>query len=251
MKNKAMSLRFLLVTLLICLGSATIGNATPMGLPLGNTGWNVYLESNGFGTVDLFDFGVDRENIWIELDKDFTGGFTRNGTGDSIIVRFTLVDPCQADFRPNIVIRDERILNETGVTWHDFHIALGLRIPGPDQPSYQKWGFDPDWIFTPSDDNPFEDIAFQGSPWLGTPYGNYERTPTQLNMYNATGTPGLEPDGQYHPLGGSDAGSLRIVTRDMQQGDYFILKEWPTTPEPATMSMLVLGGLALLRRKRA
>ncbi|MBN2211121.1 MAG: PEP-CTERM sorting domain-containing protein [Sedimentisphaerales bacterium] len=243
--KNALSYLFASIVIIVS-GTVASGTYSTPGVPLGNTGWYVYLESTQFGTVQLFDFGVDDENIWLELDKEFTGGFDQRGVGDSIILRFSLADPCAVNYRPNIVIRDERVMNSTGVEWSDFHIALGIN---PNVSPLQKWGFDPDYIFAPAADNPFESIAFDSASWQGTPYGSYNSTPLKLDMFDTDGQ-GLPDDDSYYIFGGSSSGHLRIVTSGMVPGDYLILKEWPTIPEPATLSLLALGAMGLLRRKR-
>ncbi len=247
MRNILTSVVVLLMAI-IATASASV-SITPPGGPMGDTGWYVYQESSAFGTVQMFQFFIDDDNIVIELDKEFTGGFDEWGIGDSIILRFSVADPSAVNFRPNIMIRDERVINRTGVEWFDFHIALGVKVPGPNDPTTQKWGFDPDYIFAPSVDNPFENISFEAENlWQGTAYGSYATTPMKLDMFDQDGQ-GLPDDGEYYIFGGSQSGHLRIVTSNMAAGDYFILKEWPTVPEPATLSLLALGAMSLLRRK--
>ena len=71
---------------------------------------------------------------------------------------------------------------------------------------------------------------------------------TVFNQYIGTGTYDILADiNQYQDFGGV-SGIEWAVTPVFSTG--YVLVRYTYTPEPATMSLLALGGLALLRRKR-
>ena len=102
-------------------------------------------------------------------------------------------------------------------------------------------GFDPDYIYTANlpPYNPFQTVEFAD-------YIGMNEMPIAINFDD-----GQVPDGATFAPGyfGDDDNYIRIVT-DMDEGQYFILKEWPTVPEPTTLLLLSGGFLALRFRKR-
>jgi hypothetical protein len=75
--------------------------------------------------------------------------------------------------------------------------------------------------------------------------------PWDIAPYIGTGNVTFEFDGGTSTSGTrlTDAGSDRITT-GTNHFDFTTLVEYEYTPEPATLSMLALGGLALLRRRK-
>jgi hypothetical protein len=221
---------------LFCMSLAGLASASVVGVPIDNTGWYVSLDNpSGIGTVDFFYDGVDDNNIRLELLKEFNStSFDATNQGDALFLKFTLVDPCAPNFRPNIMIWDERIINNTGRDWTDFHIILSTRVPTNSDGNGSSVAFDPAYIFTPTQYNPFQSIGYD--PAAPT---------TNLNMENGV----LPSDGKQYAFGGAGGGHLRIVT-ELPRGESFWLKEFPTVPEPASLILLALGTLPLILKRR-
>jgi hypothetical protein len=229
---------FLAARVLFCMSLAGLASASVIGVPIDNTGWYVSLDNpSGIGSVDFFYDGVDDNNIRLELVKEFNSpNFDQTNQGDGLFLKFTLVDPCAPNFRPNIVIWDERIINNTGRDWTDFHIILGTRVPIDisDLQDGPGVGFDPGYIFTPTQYNPFQTIVF-----------NPAAPTTNIDMKDGI----LLSNGMQYVFGGAGGGHLRIVT-DLPKGESFWFKEFPTVPEVATIILLALGSLPLIFIRR-
>ena len=79
------------------------------------------------------------------------------------------------------------------------------------------------------------------------PLPGYAELPTQLNFINTDGD-GVPQNDVFWP--GRQSGEIVIITNpQMQVGDSFLLKEWATAPEPATVVLLGLGSILLLRKR--
>lgn len=233
MKNKAMELRFLLLAILVCLGSATIAKATP------SSGWEFTVDMGNtfFGHVTVVPDYWNEEVLVIEIFKEFKSPeFSEWGLGQALWIQCKKVSETAPS---TIIIQDERVTNNTRRDWYDFHIQLGADLNDEDQ----VVSFDTNYEFQPGgpdNPNPFSSFAYNYQPFKG------QNLPLRADLTN-----GIHHNGDTSQLGGPSSGHLAIVTEGMSYGDVFWIKEYPTVPEPATMSMLVLGGLALLRRKRA
>jgi hypothetical protein len=194
---------------------------------LGDTGWQVDLLGDFDGEVFISRFPYDtppvqllqaeHPPIRIQLDKFFRGSvFDEFGTGQNkAVILFT-------EYSPTIIIDDELIQNLTNRTWTDFHMILSEGTG-----AY----FDPDHIFSPGDGvNSFQTVAF------GSDYKS-------LNFSNGS----LLAGDAFWP--GSDGSSIQINT-NLAVGQSFILKEYPTIPEPAAIGLMMLGGMVMGRRRR-
>jgi hypothetical protein len=103
-------------------------------------------------------------------------------------------------------------------------------------------GFDPAYVF---DGHQLEQTSY--SEFVG-----YDGRPVSLDFVNTEGggVP-FEPPGDDVFWPGYESGQLVIVTNPgMEVGDRFGLKELPSVPEPATMTLLGMGALFVTARKR-
>ena len=227
-----------LIIIVLIVGLSTVGASAGL-TPIDSTGWSVEGLGTFDGSISMTYRGTFNNAIWIELDKEFNSEVFDGGVlGQPAGIKFVLTDPQAVNYSPNIVIAEEVIDNNTGTDWFDFHMAISWDFFNSDP----YVGFDPEYIFTANlpPDNPFQTVEFAD-------YFGMNEMPVSLNFYD-----GQVPNGTsfYPGVGGNEENHIRIVT-DMDQGQFFILKEWPTVPEPTTLLLLSGGFMALRFRKRS
>ena len=136
-----------------------------------------------------------------------------------VLKEYTAIGPMDVQIQvdaPGTYVVSEEIFNFTGIDWTDFHWELSEE---------------------------FGDVTFDG---IGTiaPF---------TNAVASSGLTVVDVDGGILPSG-SDFAPVLILDVGNPNGGLFRIRQTPTTgdviPEPATLSLLALGGLALLRRKR-
>jgi len=209
--------------------------------PLGNSGWSYEVSEAYQGNVSIaMDPGSNGDYLIIELRKEFTSPVFKLGTqGESIWVDFVKTGQ---NATKNIIIFDERIINRTGVVWKDFHIGLVQNsVPLNREGAYV--GFNDNVGFEKVDGlNPFtmEYSSFDG----------VNGAPTWMNF-----TDGEVPAGGAELLLGVNGSAnnyaqIMVDTDKMLTGEIFSLKEYPTIPEPATIGLLSIGALALIKRRK-
>lgn len=232
MKSKIRFGLFLMLYVVLAL-SASVQAASQ---PIGNSGWAFVVRSDlieGGQVAWPYVYGVTGDAVTIQIDKTFTRPFSQDGFNYPIIIEF---EKLSRNAVPKIVIHDERIINETDREWTDYHMFLVVDTLAPEA------GFNPN--FLPNGDqleNVSYDLFHQG-------YGD---SPIQLNFNDAdaSGVP-FSPPGENWFQPGYYGGQIVIETNpDMPLNGHFGLKEIPTIPEPATLVLLSLGTLSLLRRK--
>jgi hypothetical protein len=244
----------LLLTALVLWAIPGVACFGGMIYPLANgtfdTGWTVELMGQFDGEISLFYFTAPEitgangsiqlqqaTRLVVELDKTFRSRvFDDSGIGQVAAVKFTLVNPDAPNFTPVFTIHDEKINNSTGLPWTDFHMQIGWDL-NAETPG--AW-FNPDHIFSAPGTaaNPFKSVEF------GTKIVNGQTYNDQVNFFNGV----MAPSDQYYTFGGD--GSYVQIDTLMAKGQYFILKEYPTIPEPATISILLLGGMFMTNRFR-
>ncbi|MBA7554762.1 hypothetical protein ES705_47393 [subsurface metagenome] len=176
--------------------------------------------------VDL----VTEDEVYIQKAAEFTqppgpAGFA------TIAIQFQQVS---ADAVSQIIIADEIITNSTGVDWTDFHWEL---LNGPDAVFDSAATLAAGFYTSPLDNKTF------GSGDTSLMVDGFGLGPGGSDAVVAAGA-------VWFPGDGATNGELFIDVVPSAQEPYtvFTLKETPT-PEPATLGLLLIGGLALLRRR--
>jgi len=227
------------VALLVVVLLGVASEAAPMAI--GDTGWQVDAYDAFDGKVWVTYKGTADGAVWIELDKEFDSeSFDGGLLGDDIPLKFTLVDAEAADFAPDIIVTGEVVTNNTGRTWYDFHMTVAPELVG----TGAVW-FDPAYVFEGPIVVSEGDVVLSYNPFSEVSLVAGER-PMKLDFEG-----GELASGQHFFPGyrGTDDNYVRIVT-ELEVGDSFVLKEWPTIPEPATFFLLGLGGMALVGLER-
>ena len=185
---------------------------------------NPYVEIVPLGVEENADGGY----VFIRKEAIFIQG-PQLGVFPSIPITF---QQTQVDAYEFIVIEEEIIENQTGVPWSDFHMLL------------EEVG---DAAF-----DPVRTAASGGPATLGfdvSPFTSHSFTPinTLLNLEGGEVANGAT----WTPGAGLDGGALFIDVVPNSEPDSlttFTLKETPT-PEPAAVTLMLLGGAAVLARR--
>jgi hypothetical protein len=210
----------------------------PAGVVDLGAGWQASWDDSLNGLVDIpSEVGGGGDTLFIQKWAKFNQGPDPDtGLIPPILIEFQQTDPAAAT---HIVIDDEIITNNTGVTWTDFHMRL----------------------VDPSGGTVFDPVATAGSHGTG-PIG-WTIDPFTLAVF--TGTQRLDiwggavshvsPGNIWYPGNGAYNGQLWInVTPQPDNSASFVLVERPTTtgiPEPVSLALLGIGGVALLGRRRS
>ena len=234
-----MKTKKLLSSCLLILFFTSVVSATAI---MENSGWDVTIIPPASASVYLFTDGIGNDCLELELYKVFDSEMTENDYyGQSIVLKFTKTS---ASAPNQIVIRDEYVENATGQTWEDFHMQLSTQV----DVDPQKVGFHPDYLFTPNTSlNPFQTVEFDENSYTGMELDD-NPTPILIHFRN-----GQIPNGTIWQPGwqGSTENDIRILS-NLQPGESFLLKEFPTIPEPATFVLFGIGMVPalLVFRKR-
>lgn len=140
-----------------------------------------------------------------------------------------------------IEIVDEIILNmftESRLEWSDFHLLILNNPFGEASANFIEPASATAWQQTGGE------TRLGGQPIVATPT-NIEWLTADTGQMVPWGDFSDAPENQLILRG------LKIDVSTLEVGDSFILKEWPThIPEPATLSLLGIGAIALMRRKK-
>jgi hypothetical protein len=196
-------------------------------IPLGSSGWQAEFDSSLDPFVDINYVDQVGDSVIIQKAAEFTQGpDPLTGLFPTIPIVFRQVG---ASTVSSIVISDEIITNSTGVDWTDFHWDV---LDGPDA---------------------FFDSG-PGFMFDTTPLTNQMFSPDDRSFWvdgfgvGPGGTDAVVADGSvWFPGDGAINGNL-VINVVSTGSTVFTLKETPT-PEPGTLVLLALGGLAALRRQ--
>jgi hypothetical protein len=220
-------------TYFVVLGACVIGFAMPVHAtivqPLGASGWQAEWDD---GFLDYVDIGVDlvtADAVFIQKSAEFIEGPDEDGLFGTIPIVFRQI---AANAVSSIVINDESITNSTGGDWDDFHIEL---LDGTDAV------FDPVATFNSGGPLPIG--------WSIAPFTQASFSPDNMELHIWGGV--VLAGTSWWPGNGPGDGELWIdvTTQSVEPFTVFTLKETPT-PEPASLVLFGIGGLALLGRRR-
>lgn len=221
----------LLPAALCCVGMLAVASVANADVIMNAGGWQASAASGVIASivVDNPTDPIGDGYLIIQISKDFDPDFAQDMEGNfpAILIDFVQI---AENAVPRIIITDEAITNSTGSVWTDFHWQL--------LDSGDAW-------FNISESAGFDTSPFTNQTWTGVS-GNMA---TGLNVDG-----GVVPDAGFtwFPGGSIDPDDHLVI--DLNVGTLgdptsFTLKEFPT-PEPATLSLLALGGAALIRRRR-
>ena len=201
---------------------------------LNSKGWEITgpSQTNEFSASIVEDEYDDSSVLIIEIFKNFKADW-EFGVAPSLNLSFTQVAD-DASTATRIIINDELIKNNTDKDWYDFHWILGtFDVASFDQIETAKM-----------DMTPFAQHSW--NVWQDDPNDATTRK-EELTVFD-----GIVPMGDsFHP--GHVTGGI-VIDIDLPTDDndeaFFYLKELPSIPEPATMSLLALGGFAMLARRK-
>ena len=215
---------FLVGAVLLLMSSGTRATVIPL-----DGGWQAdVVDPAGVSiVVDL----VGPDFLVIQISKDFTEPPGVGGVFPSQLIDFQQIDE-DANTVPRIVVADESITNLTGVDWTDYHWAiLDAGDAWINVPLSQGWTTDP-----------FTNKTFS-DPWnvFNDPDKATDLLADEGVVYN---------NSSFFPGAGPSDGEL-VIDVDLGVVDpvSFTFKQFPT-PDPATLSLLALGGLLVMRRRR-
>ncbi|NIA06692.1 MAG: PEP-CTERM sorting domain-containing protein [Actinobacteria bacterium] len=213
---------FILVAALAVILPSTAGAVVTQ---LGDSGWSVAVNEDWDIGVVVDDLTTDA--VFIEIVKRFVGQPDEYNLMPAMYIEFIKVSEQAVG---QIIITDEFVTNDTTEPWIDYHMELAVSLYDPEA----GFALESD----PSGDQ-FSTVVLSGS-------NGHNGLPTKFDFYNGL-VPNDPPDqDDFRP--GYDSGSMIIVADPQMQIDQrILLKEYPTIPEPATLGLLLFGGLALLR----
>ena len=224
------------LALVVCLSVLCfVAGAAQAGMiVLGTSGWQASWDVSLDPYVSVTVDSETSSAVYIEKAAQFTqapgpGGF------QAISIQFTQISyPAVTQ----IIINDESLTNQTGVDWTDFHFEV---LDGPNA----------------AFNSALTDASAGGTGFTTSPLDNqtWGAGDTSFTVdgfgLGAGGTDAVVAAGtDWYPGNGALDGELFIDVVPSENAPYtvFTLKERPT-PEPATLGLLLIGGLAILRRR--
>jgi hypothetical protein len=214
--------RLFLPAALCCAGMLSLASVARADVIMNAGGW--VASTVNVGEASIVVDAETSEYIVIQISKDFTDPPDEFGNFPGILIDFVQADPNAV---PRIIIADESITNFTGVEWTDYHWQI---LDGTD-----AW-------FNQS----------ESAGWTVDPFTNK----TWTDIIGVNMAQGLDADGgvvpdfgaSFFPGGSVDPNDHLVIDINLTGTSSFTFKQFPT-PEPATLTLLALGGAALLRRR--
>ena len=201
-----------------------------------DSGWVASVDPDAVWPIGVVVDEVNDDAVIIQIKKTFLGSPDEYGLMAAMFVEFLKKSE---DAVGKIIITDEFVTNDTTEDWIDYHMVLMVSENVPEA------GFSND---SDPDGDQFSTVVLSDS-------NGYNGLPTILTFRD-----GLVP---MHPTDLDDfqpgfaSGSIIIVTDPNLPADptllnagQIVLKQYPTIPEPTTLALLLLGGLALLKRRK-
>jgi hypothetical protein len=203
-------------------------------VPLGTSGWTASWDNSLDPVLSVV---VDSQNATEVRIEKFVQ-FLPPPVGQPIQPIVITFQQTQANAVPHIVIEDEAVTNQTGVTWTDFHMEL-----------------------TDSGDaffNPALTAASGGPPpigWSIAPFTTavFSAGPSGPNTLLDIAGGAVPNNTSWFPGAGINGdGALYITTNPHPQAPFtvFTLKEVPSVPEPISLSLVGLWGVLALKRRK-
>ena len=190
----------------------------------GTGGWEIaYPDPSLSNTITDFNLGSSNGVLGLSLSKHYGAGWSPLGDfPPTLQITFKKISG-NADSL--IVITNEDILNYTGSHWTGF-----------------EWR-----ISSPSGSTAFFDTGLTSFDVTSFDPALTTVSASQILVSGGTGV----DDGNHFTIDRGFANGIVIDVSGVPEGSTFTLWETPErAPEPATMTLLALGGIAVLRRRR-
>lgn len=217
----------------VCVAVVLTGSVQAAYTPLGNSGWALIVNS-AMQPASVAYVHEDQGALAIALNKTFDRPLNELGFFSPLTIEFMKIS---ANATSNIIIDSEYVVNATGVEWSGFDMQLMVNMNNP------QAGFNPVTV----DGGLLENVSY--SNLMG-----YNSQPILLSFHNSQGNGVLSgiPGDDDAFLPGLVVGSIQInFNPNLAVGSRVALMEIPTVmPEPATVMMLGLGGLAILKKRK-
>jgi len=211
------SQRLAIALVVLAAGLAAGNSADASEIDLGG-GWFVSLPAGV--TIPMDNVTITPEYIKLDIVKVISQEPNEFGEFTPLHMFFRKT----ASAPSKLIIDQELVTNNTGVAWSDFHMYIGFGPAG----------------FNQAESTPLSTDPFTQPATFLKPIG-WNNLPTQIDFQGGT-----VPDGGiFRP--GETQGQIVIDTAPMDT--IFMLKEVPTTPEPASLLIVACGWLAARRRR--
>jgi hypothetical protein len=191
----------------------------------------------GYGEAVITQFDKRPDTDRLQIDKFYMGELPQNQT--RFVLKFTR-EPNDAGI-VKLQIVDEMILNLTTFNWNGYRIGLEF------DPNGDGGGDDDSVKFI----DPNAARAWQQTGGATRLDGTPDLATNTAIEWGTTIPSQIVPTGTFDdvPVNQLVLRKINIDVSKLEQGDWFQIVQWPV-PEPGTVSLLTLGGLAVMCRGR-